>query len=61
MMRFILCGVGHETHTFSNIPADYEAFKKLELCIGEEIFQTFKNTKTEIGGFIEYCEQNRIE
>jgi microcystin degradation protein MlrC len=61
-MQFVICGVAHETNTFSNIPTGLKAFQKAEgsLLIGSEIIQTHKKAKTEIGGFITYCMQEGI-
>lgn len=60
-MRFVICGVGHETNTFSSIKADRDSFRERELAVGNEIIRAFKDTRTEIGGFIEYCEREGID
>jgi microcystin degradation protein MlrC len=60
-MRFIICGIGHETHTFSSIPADRDLFEKFDLSIGEEIIQKYRGTMTEVGGYLDYCEQTEID
>jgi len=60
-LRFVICGIGHETHTFSSIPANRESFEIYDLTIGEEIIQRFRGTNTEVGGYLDYCEQAGIE
>lgn len=60
-MRFVICGVSHETHTFSPIHTTRELFEKRQLLIGDAIIQTLRSTRTEIGGYIDYCEREGIE
>ena len=60
-MRFVICGVAHETNTFSSTLADRDAFTKFDLSIGEEIIKKFRGTRTEQGGYLDYCEQVDIE
>jgi len=60
-MRFVICGVSHETHTFSPIRTTKELFERNEILIGDAIIQTLQDTRTEIGGYIDYCSKEGIE
>lgn len=60
-MKFAICGISHETHTFSPIRTDREEFQKRTIVAGEEIIDKYAGTKTAIGGFLDYCGSNNIE
>ena len=60
-MKFAICGLSHETHTFSSICTDREEFQKRTIAAGKEIIEEFSGSKTAVGGFIDYCAGNDVE
>ena len=60
-MRFAICGISHETHTFSSIRTDREEFQRRTIAAGKEIIEKFSGSKTAVGGFIDYCGSRGIE
>lgn len=44
--------IKHETNTFSPLSTDYEDFSANSLYFGEEILEEFRDTNTDLGGFL---------
>jgi microcystin degradation protein MlrC len=53
MKRVLLAQIMHETNTFSILPTDEEAYRRRYLVTGGTILSQFKDTSTELGGFID--------
>jgi len=60
-MKIAILSAFHETNTFSPVLTDKKNFLTNAWFFGEEIIETFKGTKTPIGGFIDVIEQNGHE
>lgn len=56
--RVLIGGFKHETNTFSVLQTDLDAFRARCLYRAEEIFEIFRDTNSEIAGFLEVCAQN---
>jgi microcystin degradation protein MlrC len=52
-MRVVVGGIYHESHSFSNVPTDLEAFRKVLLLEGREVIERLQGTTSEMAGFIE--------
>ena len=59
-MRIATGCIGHETNTFSSVPASIDDFKR-SYHIGDEIISAFRQTSTITGGFIESSENLGIQ
>ncbi len=53
MKRVLFAQIMHETNTFSILPTDEEAYRRRYLLSGKTILDRFKDTSTELGGFID--------
>ena len=57
MIKIATGCIGHETNTFSPVKTDLDSFQgeksRTGIKIGDEIIDTFKETKTITGGFID--------
>ena len=60
-MRILVGGIYHESHSFSNVPTDIEAFKKVLLLEGAESIEKLRGTTSEMAGFIEGAERFGFE
>lgn len=52
-MKVLVGGIYHESHSFSNVPTDLEAFRKVLLLEGQEVLDALAGTTSEMAGFIE--------
>jgi len=59
-MKIGIGGIYHETHTFSQRKTMFADFER-SLYRGSEIINNFKDTKTSIGGYIEYASKYGID
>jgi len=57
-MRVLIGGFKHETNTFSVMPTDIEAYRARGLYHGEDVLRVFKDTNSEIAGFLDVCAKN---
>ncbi|MBI3856652.1 MAG: M81 family metallopeptidase [Planctomycetes bacterium] len=57
-MRIAIGGIWHETNTFASAPSSREQFDVLE---GAALLDSFRNTRTPLGGFIEGARATRME
>lgn len=57
MKRVLLAQIMHETNTFSILPTEEEAYRKRYLVRGDHILAQFKETSTELGGFIDAAQE----
>lgn len=55
--RVLLAQIMHETNTFSILPTDEEAYRRRYLVKGAPILTQFRDTATELGGFIDAAEE----
>lgn len=60
-MRVLAGGIYHESHSFSNIPTDIEAFKSVLYLQGREVVEELGGTVSEMAGFIEGAEKYGFE
>jgi microcystin degradation protein MlrC len=60
-MRILVGGIYHESHSFSNVPTDIEAFKKVLLLEADESVEKLRGTTSEMAGFIEGAEKFAFE
>ncbi len=60
-MRILAGGIYHESHSFSNIPTDIEAFKSVLYLQGREVVEQLSGTASEMAGFIEGAEKYGFE
>jgi microcystin degradation protein MlrC len=51
-MKVLVGGIYHESHSFSNVPTDLEAFRKVLLLEGQEVLDKLAGTTSEMAGFI---------
>ncbi|MDQ3667928.1 MAG: M81 family metallopeptidase [Acidobacteriota bacterium] len=51
-MKILVGGIYHESHSFSNVPTDLEAFRKVLLIEGLEVVEQLRGTTSEMAGFI---------
>ena len=56
-VRVLIAGFKHETNTFSKLPTDMAAYRARALYYGEDIRSAYAGSNTEIGGFLNACEQ----
>ena len=56
-MKILVGGIYHESHSFSNVPTDLEAFEKVLLLTGPECLEKLRGTASEMAGFIEGAER----
>ena len=49
-MKLALLGIYHETNTFSQVPADYDAFNVYR---GQAIIDEYKSSQTTNAGFLQ--------
>ena len=59
--RVLIGGFLHESNTFNPVLTGRENFRRNELYFGDEILRFRRNSKTEIGGFIDILENGGIE
>ena len=52
-MRIATLGISHETNTFSNTPATYEEFEKVEIKRRHQIIDHYKGSNYTIAGYID--------
>ena len=57
-MKLALLGIYHETNTFSQVPADYDAFNVYR---GQEIIDEYKTSQTTNAGFLQISEVDQVE
>jgi microcystin degradation protein MlrC len=55
--RILIAGFKHETHTFSRMPADLEAYRARALYHGDEMASALRGTASEIAGFLDACDE----
>lgn len=60
-MRILVGGIYHESHSFSNVPTDIEAFRKVLLLEGAECVEKLRGTTSEMAGFIEGADRYGFE
>ncbi len=63
-MRLLLAMFKHETNTFSPVPTPFERFFRRSgglLCEGQSALDTYRNTGTALGGFIDVAEREGAE
>ena len=60
-MRVVIGSFMHEANTFSTFKADLDHFQKSLLLFDKEIPETFQHTNTELGGFLQVLEDNKVE
>lgn len=58
MRRVLIAGFKHETNTFSKMGADLAAYRARALIYGENIRDTYRDTNTEIAGFLDACKRH---
>ena len=51
-MRVVTGAAIHESNTFSTIRTDLERFSQRKFLEGEAVFREFRDTQSEIGGFL---------
>lgn len=49
----------HESHSFSPIKTEIEQFRHEGYFIGDEIYDAYTGTKTEVGGFLDVLKQEK--
>ena len=57
-MKLALLGISHETNTFSQVPADYAAFK---IYRGNEIAEEYQTSQTTNAGFLQISEDENVQ
>src|SRR5258706_5969927 len=57
--RVLTAQFAHETNTFSRLPTTLEDYRRRWLLEGDEITQSFRGTRTEIGGLLHYAREAR--
>lgn len=60
-MKILTGGIYHESHSFSNVVTDIDAFKKVLLLEGDESIERLRNTTSEMAGFIRGAERFGFE
>ena len=58
MKRVVTGGISHETSTFTPVETTLESYKERFLLRGQAILDTFRNTNTTIGGYIDGAEKH---
>lgn len=56
--RILIGGFKHETNTFSVLPTDLDAYRARCLYRGDEVLRVFRDTNSEIAGFLDVCAEN---
>lgn len=56
--RIAIGQISHETNAFSPLLTDLEAFSQRGLHFGADILKSYENTKTGLGGFLDYLLQH---
>lgn len=56
--RILIGGFKHETNTFSILPTDLDAYRTRCLYRGEEVLRVFRDTNSEIAGFLDACAEH---
>ena len=56
--RVLIAGFKHETNTFSVLPTDIESYRERGLFTGAEIADVFRDTNSEIAGFMDVAERH---
>ena len=56
--RVLIGGFKHETNTFSVLQTDLDAYRARCLYHGEEVLEIFRETNSEIAGFLDVCAEN---
>lgn len=59
--RVLIAGFKHETNTFSVLPTDIRAYQERCLYHGAEVPEVFRDTNSEIAGFMDVCERHGWE
>jgi len=59
--RVMIGGMMHETNTFNPFLTSLDNFKRKELLYNDEIIVKRQNTNTELGGFIKFLENQKID
>ena len=57
-MKLALLGIAHETNTFSEVPADYDAFN---IWRGSEIIDQYSESQATNAGFLQMSEDPDVE
>jgi microcystin degradation protein MlrC len=57
MPRVLLAQIMHETNTFSRLPTDVAAYERRYLVPGADIEARFRDTATELGGFLDAADR----
>ncbi len=60
-MKILVGGIYHESHSFSNVQTDLEAFRKVLLIEGPEVLEQLRGTTSEMAGFILGAERFAFE
>ena len=60
-MRVVTGGIAHETSTFTTVETDWQSYRERFFLRGEEILNTFRDTNTPIGGFIDGARTHGFE
>lgn len=60
-MKILTGGIYHESHSFSNVVTDIDAFKKVLLLEGDESIEKLRDTTSEMAGFIRGVERFGFE
>ncbi len=55
-MKILVGGIYHESNSFSNVPTDLEAFRRVMLLEGPEMFDRLRETTSEMAGFMKGAE-----
>src|SRR5688572_5356711 len=53
--RILIAQFAHETNTFSRLPTTLDDYRRRWLVVGEALIERFRDTRTEIGGLIDYA------
>ena len=56
--RVLIGGFKHETNTFSLLQTDLDAYRARCLYRGDEVLEIFRETNSEIAGFLDVCTAN---
>ena len=56
--RVLIAGFKHETNTFSILPTDIAAYRERVLYSGAEVAEVFRDTNSEIAGFMDVAERH---
>lgn len=56
--RVLIAGFKHETNTFSILETGIPAYRERALYFGDEVPKTFRDTNSEIAGFMDVCDRH---